>query len=372
MALTNNNLEIIKALAKNDMHRARTAALASLAEDTSKKNAGVIAQYKKMLTGNASTMMSNLPTDMQTILVGEAPAGFHPERYYIREAEQAVIDDVAKMRRIAEAMWAEHGIPYRNATLLHGPSGTGKTELARFIAHKLNLPFFYISFVSTIDSYMGSTAKNLHKVFNFCSAIPCVLMLDEIDCIAATRSAGGSKGADGELERTTITLMQELDRLPNHVTLIAATNRLDMVDEAVMRRFSIKHHVKDMTRDELEAMIRQYLKETNTEKYIDDETIAHLTKKHHNPGEVLPHLVKKIGKEIYEEKKDSLENEEEKEESPNLWEVTYTWKANVAAETEEDAIAIGRRDRNNYRNSGATEQYAAKRAEFIAPTTGKE
>ena len=368
MALTSNNLEIIKALAQNDIHSARRAAMASLAEDTSKKNAPVVNYYKKMLTGNASILMSNLPPDMKTILVGETPGGFDANRYYIRESEQSVIEDVTKMRLIADEM-SRHNIAYKNTTLLYGESGTGKTELGRYIAHKLNLPFFYISFVATIDSYMGSTAKNIHKVFDFCNAIPCVLMLDEIDCVATKRSSSGSKGADGELERTTITLMQELDRLPNHVTLIAATNRLDIVDEAMMRRFSVKHEIKNMNTAEINAMICQYLKATETEKYVSKEDIENLATTYFNPGQIMPELNKLIGKGIYEEKKDELLSKPDDEENKlNIWEVTYTWKTNISAETEEDAIAIGRRERNSYHAKGVNEEYSAKRAEFIAPT----
>ena len=54
--------------------------------------------------------------------------------------------------------------------------------------------------------------------------------------------------------------MQELDRSPDHVCLIAATNRLDIVDEAFLRRFSVKHEIPDMTTGELEQMIKQYLR----------------------------------------------------------------------------------------------------------------
>ena len=368
MALTNNNLEIIKAVARNDLHTARKAALASLTEDKSKKNAWAVDHYRKMLVGNASVMMSNMPPAMQTILVGETPNGFDPDRYYLRDAEKAVIDDVTKMKRISDEMSARR-IPYKNTTLLHGESGTGKTELGRYIAHKLNLPFFYISFVATIDSYLGSTAKNLHKVFDFCSAIPCVLMLDEIDCVANKRRSGGSSGTDGELERTTITLMQELDRLPNHVTLIAATNRLDMVDEALMRRFSVKHEIKNMTQEELSAMMHHFVKATGTEDYITEAAMADLSLRYNNPGQLMPELIRTIGMWIYEEKKDEIAEKAAAEDGDKLdvFEVTYTWKQTVTAETEEDAIAIARNDRTSYRRNGAVEEYTAKRAEFIAP-----
>lgn len=364
MALTNNNLEMIKAIAKNDIHTARKAALASLVEDTSKKNAWAADYYRKLLIGNASVLMSNLPADMQTILVGEVPAGFDADRYYVRESEASVIEDITMMKLVSEEMSLRR-IPYKNTTLLYGESGTGKTELGRYIAYKLNLPFFYISFASTIDSYMGSTAKNIHKVFEFCNTIPCVLMLDEVDCVATARCAGGSKGVDGELERTTISLMQELDRLPNHVTLIAATNRLDMIDQAMLRRFSVKHEIKNMTEAELIGLASKYVNATNTAKYVKDDTILMLAKECVNPGQMMPELIKTIGKAIYEEKKDSLEEVKSNEDKLDLWEVSYTWKTNISAETEEDAIAIARHERTSYRCKPTSEEYAAKRADFI-------
>ncbi len=375
MALTNNNIEIIKAIANNDMHTARKAALCSLIEDKSKKNAWAVDYYRKMLVGNASVLMSNLPADMQTFLVGESPQGFDESRYYVRESEKSVMEDIRKMKLIADEMAYRH-IPYKNTTLLYGPSGTGKTELGKYVAHKLNLPFFYVSFSSTIDSYMGSTAKNIHKIFDFCNSIPCVLMLDEVDCVATTRSAGGSRGVDGELERTTISLMQELDKLPNHVTLIAATNRLDMVDEALLRRFSIRHEVENMTSDDRRALILQFLKTTDTEKYVKTNEISHLVSEYDNPGKLMPELIRIIGKAIYEENKDLLEAEaiaSENEDKLDIFEVTYTWKQTVNAETEEDAIAIARNNRTSYYNvKGINEGYTAKRAEFIsAPVDNK-
>ena len=82
----------------------------------------------------------------------------------------------------------------------------------------------------------------------------------------------------------------------------------------------------------------------------------------------MPELIKLIGIGIYEEKKDTLSEESEPEENDlNVWEVTYTWKANISAETEEDAIAIGRHERSTYYAKGSSEEYTAKRAEFISP-----
>ena len=360
MSLTNNNLDLIKAVANNDMNSARKAALASLTEDTSKKNAWVIDYYRKMLVGNAGNIMSSLPKDIQSVLVGEIPEAFDYNRHYSRPSEEKIVEEIIKMKKISEEMSLRH-ISYKNTTLLYGKSGTGKTELGRYIAYKLNLPFFYVSFSSTIDSYMGSTAKNIHKIFNFCNSIPCVLMLDEVDCVAAKRSVSGSKGSDGELERTTISLMQELDRLPNHVTLIAATNRLDIVDEALLRRFSIKHEIKNMSTKELIELATQFIAATDTDKYISIEKQTNLAKKYDNPGQLMPELIKEIGIALYEENKDKLI--EEPNEKLDVFEVTYTWKMNIKAETAEDAVALAKEARTNF--SKAEENYDVKRCDYI-------
>ena len=373
MALTNNNLSMIKALANNDIRSAKLAALASLTEDRSKKNAVVIHQYQKMLSGGSDNLMNALPRDMQTFLVGEEPGSFRADRYYLRPEEKKAADEVMVMKLVADEMNIM-GIPYHNTALFYGASGTGKTELAKYIGHNLNLPFFYISFVSLIDSYMGSTAKNLHRIFEFCRQVPCVLMLDEIDCIAAKRASGGSRGADGELERTTIALIQELDRMPNHVTLIAATNRIDMLDEAVIRRFSVCHEVRDMSQDELYQLAKQFVSSTGAEKYVTEETLAAFAEKYHNPGQLLPELCRMIGRAVYEEKKEEITERirNEQDERTGVFEVTYTWKKTVCAETEGEAIAAAKteRERGIY-GASARGEYRAREVQAVPSRDGQ-
>lgn len=370
MALTSNNLDMIKAIAQNDLHRARTAALASLAEDKSKRNAWAIDRYRKCLTAKASVIAGNMPDALKLFLAGETPDSFNPGQYYMRDKERSLYESVRKMKLTADLL-AEKGVKYKNTTLLYGKTGTGKTELGRYIAYKLNLPFFYISFSTAIDSYMGNTAKNLHKAFEFCSSVPCVFMLDEVDCIAMRRASGGSKGADGELERTTISLMQELDSLPGHVVLIAATNRPELIDDALWRRFSLKSEIQPMSKEDLAATASLLLSSTKTEEYIEEEAIEALTERYDTPGAMMPELIRMIGDRMYEKNREKLEKEAEDkaEEKIDLWQVTYTWQANIAAETESDAVAIARRKRNQhiYGTNEYVERYEAKRAEYIYP-----
>ena len=109
--------------------------------------------------------------------------------------------------------------------------------LGRYIAYDQKLPFVYVNFANLVDSYMGATGRNIDRVFSFCESYPCLLMLDEIDTISATRSAARD-GAAKELGRVTVTLMQRLDRLSGSMILMAATNRIDIVDPALRRRFT--------------------------------------------------------------------------------------------------------------------------------------
>ena len=159
----------------------------------------------------------------------------------------------------------ELGILHLNSTLLYGEPGTGKTMFGKYVAYRLQVPFAYVNFSNLIDSYMGNTSKNLRRVFDFCKGKPCVLMLDEIDCIGLKR-AGGSEGSSGELARTSISLMQELDMLTNEQIVIAATNRKDRLDPALLRRFSQKQELTVFSEEEREAMACKFLDDVHYDK----------------------------------------------------------------------------------------------------------
>jgi ATP-dependent 26S proteasome regulatory subunit len=90
------------------------------------------------------------------------------------------------MKKVNERL-IEIGIPYINSTLLYGESGTGKTTFGRYVAFKTGLPFCYMNFSNLVDSYMGSTSKNISKAFSYAISNPCVFMLDEVDCISIRR-----------------------------------------------------------------------------------------------------------------------------------------------------------------------------------------
>jgi len=129
-----------------------------------------------------------------------------------------------------------------NTSLVYGESGTGKTTFGRYVAAMFDLPFYYVNFSRLVDGIMGKTAQNLAAVFDYVRTVPCVLMLDEIDTVSTKREGSGG-GVGGELNRVTVTLMQEFDKLQNTQIVIGATNRLDIIDSALLRRFSLVHEI---------------------------------------------------------------------------------------------------------------------------------
>lgn len=188
-----------------------------------------------------------------------------------------------------------------NSTLLYGPSGSGKTMFAKYIAYIMDLPLYYVNFSTAVDSFLGGTAKNIGKAFQCAKERACVLFLDEIDCVARTRKDSGREGADGELERTTISLMQNLDTLPNNVILLAATNRPDVIDPALMRRFSQKHEVKMLSEEEAEQMVESFFASIGQKVPYTKREIAEKYQQAGSPADLMVKIIQELAERLSEE-----------------------------------------------------------------------
>lgn len=140
MGLTDCQKEMIRAVAENDIRKAKRCALASIAEDTTQKNRGFCIRYRNILTSEGSAMIS-MPSDLQGILVCEDPAlSFKENRYYATKEQTDLAERILRMSVVSQKLM-ELQVPYKNAALLYGPPGTGKTLFAKYIAYKKGLPF---------------------------------------------------------------------------------------------------------------------------------------------------------------------------------------------------------------------------------------
>lgn len=296
MGLTENQKVLIMAIAENNMQAARKCAIACLTEDTTQKNQWFCKKYKSILESSGANMME-LPYDLKGLLyVEDVSSSFREGRYYLSDREKEVFEHIVRMKKVNER-FMEMGISYMNSTLLFGESGTGKTTFGRYIAFKTGLPFCYMNFSNLVDSYMGNTSKNISKVFSYAISNPCVFMLDEVDCISIRRAdADSSGGAGGEMARITITLMQEFDKLPNDVIVIGATNRIDRIDEALLRRFSLKHEIKALTTEERTAMVKMFLQDINMG--LPETEIETMVRKNENQSILINDLIRRISEKI--------------------------------------------------------------------------
>lgn len=295
MGMSDNMLACIKAIAENRIQDAKQYAICCCVEDSTKKNEGKVQYYKKLLENGSDNIME-VPMNIKGLVKMIDVSDFNENRYYLGRQQADVFARIIKAANTTTKL-LEYGIPYTNSTLLSGIPGTGKTEFAKYTAYKLGLPYVYLNFSYLIDSYMGKTSQNIQRVFDFCKGMKCVLMLDEIDCIGLARKGGG--GADGEIARITISLMQALDDLADGQIVIAATNRADLLDKALLRRFQSVTEFVPYEADERLMMIETYMNSVNP-AFLTEE-IREYANKPHTQAEIIKYLIKEIIKKVNEE-----------------------------------------------------------------------
>lgn len=292
MGLNENVKKLITSVVDNDLSKAKAYANIIVSNETSASNQYFVKTIKNKLETQHNFI--ELPYDIKGILrMEDVSTSFNEKRYFLTDREKKIFEQI-EMANNTNKKLTELGIRYLNSTLLYGESGTGKTTFGKYVAYKLGLPFAYLNFSQCITSALGGTSKNIEKVFDYVAKQKCVLMLDEVDAIGIKR---GTEDL-GEMSRIVIGLMQSFDLLENDVIVIGATNRKDMIDEALIRRFSIIHEVKELNTNNAYNLIINYLDDLKI-KY-DDDNILDYSETHHKQSEIIKDLIKNIVKMINE------------------------------------------------------------------------
>lgn len=133
-------------------------------------------------------------------------------------------------------VYNNHNLPLQNKVLFHGSTGNGKTTIARHIAKLMGLPFVEINSDMIIDSHIGSTSSNIHNIFKEIKE-PCILFWDEVDSIGRKRGGDSSTAAGNENDRMVNSMLVNIEKLGQDVIFFGATNRMDILDSAFLRRF---------------------------------------------------------------------------------------------------------------------------------------
>jgi SpoVK/Ycf46/Vps4 family AAA+-type ATPase len=147
------------------------------------------------------------------------------------------------------------GLPVNNKILLHGASGCGKTMTAKAISKALQKPIYILNLSNVVCARIGETSQNIKQIFEKAGRDRAVLFLDEFDQIGKSR--GNDDNDVGEMRRLVNTLIQLIDYYPNNAILIAATNHLGIVDEALQRRFQLKLSYEKPNRAQLDELYKR-------------------------------------------------------------------------------------------------------------------
>ncbi len=166
--------------------------------------------------------------------------------------------------------------------LLIGPPGTGKTMLAKAVAGEANVPFFSISGSDFVEMFVGVGASRVRDLFKQAKEkAPCIVFIDEIDAVGRARGRNANYGSNDERENTLNQLLTEMDGFGTNmgVIILAATNRADILDRALMRagRFDRQIHVELPDIVEREAIFKVHLRPIKLEKNFDIAFMAKQT-----------------------------------------------------------------------------------------------
>ena len=178
--------------------------------------------------------------------------------------------------------YTELGGKIPKGALLVGPPGTGKTLLAKAVAGEADVPFFSMSGSDFVEMFVGVGASRVRDLFRQAKEkAPCIIFIDEIDAVGRARSKGPNMGGNDERESTLNQLLTEMDGFGSNsgVIILAATNRADILDKALLRagRFDRQIHVDLSDLNERKAVFEVHLRPLKLDDTVDSDTLARQT-----------------------------------------------------------------------------------------------
>ena len=194
-----------------------------------------------------------------------------------KQEVQEIVDFLKNPQR-----YTELGGKIPKGALLVGPPGTGKTLLAKAVAGEANVPFFSMSGSDFVEMFVGVGASRVRDLFRQAKEkAPCIIFIDEIDAVGRARGKNPSMGGNDERENTLNQLLTEMDGFGTNsgIIVIAATNRADILDKALLRagRFDRQIHVDLPDLNERKAIFGVHLRPLKLDPSVDVDTLARQT-----------------------------------------------------------------------------------------------
>ncbi|MFB6304443.1 MAG: proteasome-activating nucleotidase [Haloferacaceae archaeon] len=197
------------------------------------------------------------------------------------EKQMQEVRETVEMPLDRPEMFEQVGVSPPSGVLLHGPPGTGKTMLAKAVANQTDATFIKMAGSELVHKFIGEGAKLVRDLFEVARENePAVIFIDEIDAIASKRTDSKTSG-DAEVQRTMMQLLSEMDGFDERgeIRIMAATNRFDMLDEAILRpgRFDRLIEVPKPDEKGREAIFRIHTRDMNVTDDVDYAELADRT-----------------------------------------------------------------------------------------------
>lgn len=198
----------------------------------------------------------------------------------LSEAKQEVEEIVSFLK--SPEKYTELGGKIPKGALLVGPPGTGKTLLAKAVAGEANVPFFSLSGSDFVEMFVGVGASRVRDLFRQAKEkAPCIVFIDEIDAVGRARGKNANMNSNDERENTLNQLLTEMDGFGSNsgVIILAATNRADILDKALLRagRFDRQIHVELPDLNERKEIFGVHLRPIKIDDSVDAELLARQT-----------------------------------------------------------------------------------------------
>lgn len=194
------------------------------------------------------------------------------EELTLPETSVAAIEELLEENRRDDIL-RSYGMKPSSKIIFYGPPGCGKTLAAEVIAFELDMPLAIVRLDALVSSYLGETAANLRKVFDFIAEHKMVALFDEFDAIGKER---GDSGEHGELRRVVNAVLQMMDSYQGQSLIISATNHEKLLDTAIWRRFdeAIEFPLPGPT--QIAQLLKIKLRGVRRQFELDDSELIHL------------------------------------------------------------------------------------------------
>lgn len=271
--------QLIKAGSSGDLDAFRSVSEAVIREERQKQHHLLANDLEHILYGESNKPIKQSKRNVLPLPPVDKERGFplldikQPQRpiedVILSESSYSSVEELLEEHRRSDIL-RSYGMKPSGKIIFYGPPGCGKTLTAEVIAYELDLPLAIVRLDALVSSFLGETAANLRKVFDFISKHSMVVLFDEFDAIGKERA---DSSEHGELRRVVNAVLQMMDAYQGESIILAATNHEDILDNAIWRRFdeSIDFPLPDKA--QLQQLLSLKLRGVRRQFEIEDDSI---------------------------------------------------------------------------------------------------